>query len=930
MMKQNLIIGIGQFGCEVADVYARKLNTEDRAHVMAIDTDARVMENVSYATPISMASHLRICDILDNYDTKLIQPWFPCDRENDCVEYFEMLSMYEGSNQWRMKALLSLYFFLADKRSSRPFFAKLEEVEEALENDDAPTSKKLDIYIAASLAGGTGSGLFFVLSVYLKKYFAKRGIEVSSVRALLALPDICEDRLTPEQRVKAQANTYAALREMNAVNFAADGEDGISLRVGHPDDKIFGVLYDSEAPEFRVPENRPINEIYLFRRIPGFRSIQLHTKMMADSIDFLVNDTKLTETTTDAVYGGISIANTVYPADGIVDYISYATVLEYATDEWMHLFEKTAADHPRTKVKISDSEKLDVDRLKTIIDAVLDSAETLCSAETESASKLLNRTYSDYEAAVSPSPFVPERYMALLEEAVYSEFKTDGTERFKKLFDENNEALGATRNDKKARKALFNSKINRNELLKQIKNGCRDIASYYKNGLFLIEGEGSIERMLKDENDPLSIVQNIIKDEGKQLHPSYVLIRLCQLYRCVDKSLFAFRRQKTQLKNEENPYDLPEWIFTIHDDVAIDCSYGSAGVFRFRDLFEDKTSHVGRKYYDKNVFLYDLETVYKRIRSFFTSNRMETVLVILGRLIASYCEFFTELGESVKDVKDMAEASRNNLAGNYGMTFYTGASAREKEAAYVEYRRFVRELSTSPFEESFDERLGKLAFSESSGSTERESSQGITKLMLSFKKDVEKHCFDSSFYTDYLEKNVMRVLLEQNEKDGGLKKELALCKAFCAGQFPLIYNLPDIYESYKISKEIKRQVRVDVPSVVSDYLTQVSEEFGGRTPTRIMEQILSDAGEYYGEVFFDGKLPDKELRVIRKVMGIRLSLIEVLNESTKDGIYYKSYKKALAMREDQNTDLWNPHLVCGLTDGSLPRICDDINSLINN
>jgi Trk K+ transport system NAD-binding subunit len=50
MGKQILLLGLGQMGCAVADLFARKMGKEGQAvHALAIDTDERTLEEISDA-----------------------------------------------------------------------------------------------------------------------------------------------------------------------------------------------------------------------------------------------------------------------------------------------------------------------------------------------------------------------------------------------------------------------------------------------------------------------------------------------------------------------------------------------------------------------------------------------------------------------------------------------------------------------------------------------------------------------------------------------------------------------------------------------------------------------------------------------------------------------------------------------------------------
>jgi hypothetical protein len=185
---------------------------------------------------------------------------------------------------------------------------------------------------------------------------------------------------------------------------------------------------------------------------------------------------------------------------------------------------------------------------------------------------------------------------------------------------------------------------------------------------------------------------------------------------------------------------------------------------------------------------------------------------------------------------------------------------------------------------------------------------------------VRTHCIGSRYYREHIEKNVLAILLNQDGKNGADSAELAISKAFSPGTEPLIYTIPDITDAYLITRKIDRSVTVYLPTAARDYLEAHADEYQGRTPVAILEDLLFRVGEYESTVTFTDALPANELRVLRKTSGLTLSLLEAVAEDSETPIFYKAYRKALALKSEQFTDLWDPHLICGLSEHTLPPI----------
>ena len=68
-------------------------------------------------------------------------------------------------------------------------------------------------------------------------------------------------------------------------------------------------------------------------------------------------------------------------------------------------------------------------------------------------------------------------------------------------------------------------------------------------------------------------------------------------------------------------------------------------------------------------------------------------------------------------------------------------------------------------------------------------------------------------------------------------------------------------------------------------------------------------------------LAKNEIAVHRRILGIRPCFVEVFNEDTKNSGYYRSYQKALQMKQVQCTKMWDPHICMGADQrGALPLI----------
>lgn len=131
-------------------------------------------------------------------------------------------SVDEGSHQMRDVGRLALFVRYNEFKAKLEGQASLMKDRESIRQTRARTyvqdvrSDRVRIYIASSLCGGTGSGIFMDVSYIARSLFT--GWE-TKVIALLALPSIFESLLRGEdQRARIAANTYAALLELEHIS----------------------------------------------------------------------------------------------------------------------------------------------------------------------------------------------------------------------------------------------------------------------------------------------------------------------------------------------------------------------------------------------------------------------------------------------------------------------------------------------------------------------------------------------------------------------------------------------------------------------------------------------------------------------------------------------------------------------------------------
>ena len=532
MGRKILLLGIGQTGCAVSEAVLHRIDRDGYGiHALAVDTDDRTLDTIELSTPIAMTHGESLGALVDKLGADNVKKWFPADWEADSSEFVKSLSMRFGSNLWRMKAYLSFVAYISNNNKNEMLCSTLKSIVEQCAEDDA-----IEMYTVASLAGGTGSAIFLPLALYVKSYISALGGRVASSEAILAMPEIVDGLLSSEQKVKAQANAYAAVRELDAMNkiALAEGEAadrfgcfGISFKLGEKNGTP-EVLFNSDDKEHTGKETLPFDKVAMIERVPGVNSVSTSVAMIADSIVSVIrcdgstdSEKKMKENA--VVYSGLSLMKITYPVDSIVKYITSEQLYSYVTDEIVtpHL----AANKNKMKTPLAHSSMADSASDDELYSAALLGVARLCDEDHGGVSTMIGRPAKEDEPT-DRSPLDASFAKSIIE-YVNSTLLCESSDTIKKVRNERFDAeyAEAKKLNKRAKRP---SKKKLRARLCEIAADVHDcLEDCYTYGLTeLREGtEGFEENLLSPEN-PNSIINQALMKDGKFLHPAYAMLRL--------------------------------------------------------------------------------------------------------------------------------------------------------------------------------------------------------------------------------------------------------------------------------------------------------------------------------------------------------------------------------------------------------------------
>lgn len=232
MLSPTLLIGLGGIGSRIVDEIHGMLTSEEKEFVAirAFDTDVNditgkiknIRNNVTQTS-----RNGRVGDYLNATDKSVLE-WFPHESPG-----IKRKTLTDGAGM--IRSISRLAFRAAIENGA---MIPLEtQVRELLIARPSELRSSFRVMIVSSLAGGTGSGIFLQMALYLQDLLEKTyHIPDVVVRGVFVLPDILiKTGLLPRgneefnQHDNVRANTYASMKELYGIMFAKDSKVTIEL-----------------------------------------------------------------------------------------------------------------------------------------------------------------------------------------------------------------------------------------------------------------------------------------------------------------------------------------------------------------------------------------------------------------------------------------------------------------------------------------------------------------------------------------------------------------------------------------------------------------------------------------------------------------------------------------------------------------------------
>jgi len=351
-MAQTLVLGLGGTGSRVVNSLAKILHArgerinDGKMCCAVFDTNKNdigdIVKSGTEIPVIPTSKPQKIKKYISDYSHLDILDWCP---ESPA---FLKESMIDGASEVRLKSRIA---FLDCTETE--IIKELEGmINEVLDNNE---SSKIRIMIVSSIAGGTGSGMFIQVALWLRKFLKDSQI---SIRGIFLLPDVfintVEDvRKNKTTQARHYCNAYAAIRELNAISKIRE-KNSVKLS-----EKItVGKLFDSELD---ADLGEPVYDLAFFvdyrdengislKGLSDYEELvaqmvymQMKAPMKDDMYSEEDNSFLAIQGSAEPLYGSCGTAKAVYPVDSVRDYCILRAAQDCLSLNWKKIDDEIEA-----------------------------------------------------------------------------------------------------------------------------------------------------------------------------------------------------------------------------------------------------------------------------------------------------------------------------------------------------------------------------------------------------------------------------------------------------------------------------------------------------------------------------------------------------------------------------------------------------------
>jgi hypothetical protein len=358
----TLLVGLGGRGSAIVDMIYKMIPAEQRSTVKTHVFDTNVNDLKELGLSKDDQTQTSTGDLVGSYlqnGLRANEPWqphFPWFPQNPQPELMTR-TLTDGAGQVRFLSRLAFRAAIeAGKMSSLR-----DKIRSLYEASGTSYETKPRVFIVATIAGGTGSGIFVQVALLLRKYFQEllqdKGKGVL-IKGAFVLPDILIDTKViadSRQHANIRANAYAALKELDAITRMSRGTEfrgyrNIELEYcpGQRNDQgesssvlplhmfpyNFSFLFESSTCKGGTYLDSAIYE----RQVARVVHTQLFSPIAANTYSEEDNQVlALIGAAGENRYCGAGVASIEYPYSSLLDYGATRWVADQLSDKWLQI-----------------------------------------------------------------------------------------------------------------------------------------------------------------------------------------------------------------------------------------------------------------------------------------------------------------------------------------------------------------------------------------------------------------------------------------------------------------------------------------------------------------------------------------------------------------------------------------------------------------
>lgn len=347
----TILIGLGGIGSSVTHNIYNKLPEERRKKVAmhVFDTDINTLSQFRHIRKFMTQTSSSKTPREYIAEDPTIPEWFPLDPT------ILDKPLTEGAGQLRVISRLALRAAMKEDKLTTFW----QEIEKIFPVTSDKTEYGVRVIIVTSLAGGTGSGMFLQIALYLREMLRKKLQHHNIlIRGAFLMPDVLvKTRTISGKEFEAvQANGYASLKELHAITLGSTGElsrrGGVTIELEYRPDQV-----DEEGRTNHtiMQHHLPYNYCFLYdyENLHGhhLHSLSDYMEQMTNTIylqlfspmstsHFAQEDNQiqqLAESNGKARYCGAGAAKLIYPYQHVLQYCALKWAVQGLDESWLHL-----------------------------------------------------------------------------------------------------------------------------------------------------------------------------------------------------------------------------------------------------------------------------------------------------------------------------------------------------------------------------------------------------------------------------------------------------------------------------------------------------------------------------------------------------------------------------------------------------------------